>query len=78
MQQYLKFITSRLCTGQHFQAFSRPSSEPQQLQKQLVVVGSARPRPTALLPARSNGENKGCYCSCWAPDNGREDARNML
>jgi len=21
---------------------------------------------------------RGCYCSCWAPDDGREDARNML
>jgi len=35
----------------------------------LVVVGPgragpARPRPTALLPPRSNGKNRGCYCSC--------------
>jgi len=38
----------------------------------------ARPRPTALLPPRSNGKIRGCYCSCGAPDDGREDARNML
>jgi len=46
----------------------------------LVVVGlgSARTRPTALLPPRSNGKTRGCYCSCWAPDNGRGDAQNML
>jgi hypothetical protein len=47
----------------------------------LVVVGAAdpdRPRPTALLPPRSNGKIRGCYCICWAPDDGREDARNML
>jgi hypothetical protein len=48
----------------------------------LVVVGlagrSARPRPTALLPPRSNGKTRGCYCSCWAPDDGRKDALNML
>jgi hypothetical protein len=31
-----------------------------------------------LLPPRSNGKTRGCYCSCWAPDDGREDARNML
>jgi hypothetical protein len=31
----------------------------------------------ALLPPRSNGKTRGCYCS-WAPDDGREDARNML
>jgi hypothetical protein len=30
----------------------------------LVVVGPARPRPTALLPPRSNGKTRGCYCSC--------------
>jgi hypothetical protein len=38
----------------------------------------ARPRPTALLPPRSSGKSKGCYCICWTPDYGREDARNML
>jgi len=26
----------------------------------------------------SNGKTRGCYCSCWAPDYGREDARNVL
>jgi len=36
------------------------------------------PRPTALLSPRSEGKTRGCYCSCWAPDHGREDARNML
>jgi len=38
----------------------------------------ARPRPTALLPPRSNANTRGCYCNCWVPDDGREDARNML
>jgi hypothetical protein len=43
----------------------------------LVVVG---PVYNLLLMAspRSEGKTRGCYCSCWAPDNGREDARNML
>jgi len=39
---------------------------------------SARPWPTALLPPRSNGKTRGCHCSCCAPDDGHEDARNML
>jgi len=39
---------------------------------------SARPRPTAMLPPRSNGKTRGCYSSYWAPDDGHEDARNML
>ena len=38
----------------------------------------ARPRPTALPSPHSEGKTRGCYCSCWAPDDGREDARNML
>jgi len=47
----------------------------------LVVVGPVgptRPRPTALLPPRSNGKTRGSYCSCWAPNDGRENARNVL
>jgi hypothetical protein len=32
----------------------------------------AQPRPTALLPPHYNGKTRGCYCSCWAPDDGRE------
>jgi len=47
--------------------------------RQLQTAGQpARPRPTALLPPRSNGKTRDCYCSCWAPDDGREDARNTL
>jgi len=42
----------------------------------LVVV--ARPRPRTLLPPRSNGKTRGCYCSCWVPDDGREGASKML
>ena len=33
----------------------------------------ARPRQTALLSPRSVGKTRGCYCSCWAPDDGRQD-----
>jgi len=42
------------------------------------VVGPARRQPTALLSPRSNGKTRGCYCSCWALDDGREEARNLL
>jgi len=43
-----------------------------------AVGRPARPRPAALLPPRSNCITRGCYCSCWAPDDGSGDARNML
>jgi hypothetical protein len=48
----------------------------------LVVVGPAgqpaRPRPTALLPPRSNGKPEAATAVVVAPDDGHEDARNML
>jgi len=75
-----------------FRAFSRPSSGAQWLQWQPVVlpsyrgnsrvwfvVGPAGPTTnTARLSPRYEGKTKGCHCSHWAPDDGRENARNML
>jgi hypothetical protein len=75
-----------------FQAFSRPSSGAQWLQWQplvlhsyrsdsraVFVVGPAGPTTnTARLTPRYEGKTRGCYCSHWAPDNGWENARNML
>jgi hypothetical protein len=43
------------------------------------VVGPAGPTTnTARLSPRYEGKNRGCYCSCWATDDGRGNARNML
>ena len=48
----------------------------------LVVVGlagrPARPRPTALLSPRSDGKPETATAVVVAPDDGHEDARNML
>ena len=38
----------------------------------------ARPQPTALLPPRSNGKPEAATAVVVAPDDGHEDARNML
>ena len=38
----------------------------------------ARPRPTALLSPRSNGKPEAATAVVVAPDDGHEDARNML
>jgi len=43
------------------------------------VVGPAGPNTnTALLSPRYEGKTWGCHCSHWAPNDGRESARNML
>jgi hypothetical protein len=42
------------------------------------AVRPARPRPTALLPPRSNGISEAATAVVVAPDDGHEDARNML
>ena len=75
-----------------FWAFSRPSSGAQWLQWQPLVlpsyradsraefvVGPAGPTTnTARLSPRYEGKTRGCHCSHWAPDDGRENAQNML
>jgi len=43
----------------------------------LVVVGPARPRPTALLPLRSNGRPEAATAVVVVTDE-HEDARKML
>ena len=69
-----------------FRAFSRPSSGAQWLQWQplvlpsyrgdsraVFVVGPAGPTMnTARLSPRYEGKTRGCHCSHWAPDYGRE------
>jgi hypothetical protein len=63
-----------------FPTSSRPSSGAQQGHWQPLVLplepgGRGQ---TTLLPPHTNGKTRGCYCTCWAPDDGREDVRNML
>jgi len=47
----------------------------------LVVVGPVAGNRSVLantLQSPTTGPTRGCYCSCWVPKDGREDARNML
>ena len=41
-------------------------------------AGPARPRPTALLSPRSDGTPEAATAVVVAPDDGHEDARNMM
>ena len=75
-----------------FRAFSCPPSGAQWLQWQplvlpsyrddsraVFVVGPAGPTTnTARLTPRYEVKTRGCHCSHWAPDGGRENARNIL
>ena len=77
-----------------FRAFSCPSSGatrtavaayglPSELGDSIAVVrGQAgrptRPRPTALLSPSSDGKPEAATAVVVAPDDGHEDARNML
>ena len=45
----------------------------------VFVVGQAGlTTDTARLSPRYEGKTRGCHCSHLAPDDGRENARNML
>jgi hypothetical protein len=77
---YLTFIYSSTCFGRplaHHQELNNCSSN-LWFYLRGVVIAVLLVVVTELLPPRSEGKTRGCYCSCWAPDNGREDARNML
>jgi hypothetical protein len=61
-----------------FRAFSRPSSGAQWLQWQALVLPSYRSDSRAVFVVGPAGKTRGCHCSHCAPDDGLENAQNML
>jgi len=81
MQQFLQFIILTFIYSST--SFGRPHAYYQEhnncsssLWFYLRIVVTAV--LIARLSPRYEGKTRGCYCSCWAPDNRREDARNLL
>jgi len=83
MQQFLQFIIltfiySSTCFGRSHVYYQEPNNCSSSLWFYLRIVVIAVLLYFRIRTPRHEGKTRGCYCSCWAPDDGREEARNMF
>jgi len=71
MQQFLQFVILTFIYSST--CFGCPHAHHQE-----AAVAASGFTFGALLSPRSLGKTRGCYRSCWAPNDGHEDARNIL
>jgi hypothetical protein len=64
--------------SRYIQLSTESTNEMQQLLNVYYLSQLARPRPIALLSPSSDGKPKAATAVVIAPDDGHEDARNLL
>ena len=73
MQQFFSLLSWRLFTAQHVSGVFPPI-----ISSSVTAVAAGQTTNTARMSPRYEGKTRGCHCSHWAPDDGRENARNMF
>jgi hypothetical protein len=69
---FSSLLSLRLFTAQHVSGILTPI-----IRSSTTAVAASGFTLVSQRELQYEGKTRGYYCSCWAPDDGREDARNM-
>jgi len=78
MQQFFSLLSRGLFTAQHVSGVSPPV-----IRSSMTAVAASGFTfvswwESCCVRGRAEGKTRGCHCSHWAPNDGRENGRNML